>query len=262
MSGTYPGRLIRLGEADRAVVAAVQSRLRILGFAPLDASGTFGPRTKASVMLFQTRNVDVAGRPLKQDGVVGSLTWASLFGAGSVPQSEVPASPLLAAFLERAAAEVGVREQPKDSNSGPEVDGYLRRVGVPLSLPVAKKPWCCAFVYACFDDAAQRLGRANPMVRTAGCLDHWNRAEANGARRIKAGKAVQNPALVSAGMVFIIDHGSGRGHTGVIERVVGGAIDTIEGNTNASKTREGGGVYRLSRKMVEINTGYIDYGAV
>jgi hypothetical protein len=39
-------------------------------------------------------------------------------------------------------------------------------------------------------------------------------------------------------------------------------LATIEGNTDASKTREGGGVYRLTRKIVEINPGYISYAAV
>jgi hypothetical protein len=42
------------------------------------------------------------------------------------------------------------------------------------------------------------------------------------------------------------------------ESVTGGLIGTIEGNTDASKTREGGGVYRLTRKLLEINKGYIE----
>jgi hypothetical protein len=63
-------------------------------------------------------------------------------------------------------------------------------------------------------------------------------------------------------MVFIMDHGAGKGHTGLVERVEGGLITTIEGNTDASKTREGGGVYRLTRKIVEVNKGFIDYSGV
>jgi hypothetical protein len=60
-------------------------------------------------------------------------------------------------------------------------------------------------------------------------------------------------------MVFIMDFGGGRGHTGLVEHLAGGLLHTIEGNTDASRTREGGGVYRLTRKMVEVNTGFIDY---
>jgi hypothetical protein len=53
--------------------------------------------------------------------------------------------------------------------------------------------------------------------------------------------------------------GRGAGHTGLVESVAGGFITTIEGNTDASKTREGGGVYRLKRKILDINKGFIDY---
>jgi hypothetical protein len=102
----------------------------------------------------------------------------------------------------------------------------------------------------------------NPMVRTAGCLDHWNRAPAQGAKRVLAAQAVRNPELVRAGMIFIMDHGGGLGHTGLVESVQGGLITTIEGNTNTALSREGGGVYRLSRKLVEINKGFIDYSGI
>jgi hypothetical protein len=63
-------------------------------------------------------------------------------------------------------------------------------------------------------------------------------------------------------MIFIMDFGGGAGHTGLVEAVAGGLITTIEGNTDASKTREGGGVYRLHRKIVEVNKGFIDYAGV
>jgi hypothetical protein len=99
------------------------------------------------------------------------------------------------------------------------------------------------------------------MVKTAGCLDHWRRAPVQGAQRILKQQAIGNPGLVKAGMIFIIDHGGGLGHTGLVEKIIGGLLTTIEGNTDASKTREGGGVYRLTRKIVEINKGFIDYSA-
>jgi hypothetical protein len=59
-----------------------------------------------------------------------------------------------------------------------------------------------------------------------------------------------------------MDHGGGFGHTGFVERVDAGLLTTLEGNTDASKTREGGGVYRLTRKIAEVNKGFIDYSAV
>ena len=100
------------------------------------------------------------------------------------------------------------------------------------------------------------------MVKTAGCLDHWRRAPSQRAQRILKQQAVGNPVLVRAGMIFIIDHGGGLGHTGLVEKVAGGLLTTIEGNTDASRTREGGGVYRLTRKIVEINKGFINYSGL
>lgn len=255
----YPGRTVKEGEADAAVVRAVQAQLLARACGPVDARGVFGPQTAAAVRLFQARHVDAAGQPLKPDGKVGPLTWAALFGPDAVgPQAGVD-SPFLAAVLGKAASQLGVREQPRDSNSGPEVDEYLRRAGVPLTLPASRKSWCCAFVYWCFDEAAREAGRANPMVRTAGCLDHWNRAAGSGARRIVASRAAGDPALLRPGMVFIMDFGGGLGHTGFVERVNGGLIHTVEGNTDASGTREGGGVYARTRKVKDVNRGFIDY---
>ena len=78
------------------------------------------------------------------------------------------------------------------------------------------------------------------MVKTAGCLDHWHHASAKGAQCITAPQAVHNPAEVRPGMIFIMDHGGGLGHTGLVEKVNGGLLTTIEGNTDASGGREGG----------------------
>lgn len=262
----YPGRTIKLGEGDAAVVKALKTALNkalvLRGEAavPLDPDNpSFGPRMKQAVQLFQARHLDVQGQPLKIDGEVGALTWAALFGAAKVPQADAVLDPFLGEVLAQAgaAANAEVREVPKNSNRGPEVDEYLRRAGVPVGLS-----WCCAFTYWCFDEAAQDASRANPMVKTAGCLMHWNKAESRGARRIAAKDAVADPALLTPGMVFIMDFGGGLGHTGFVERVEGGFVHTIEGNTDASQGREGGGVYRLARKLTSINKGFIDYAGV
>ena len=235
----YPGRLIKAGEQDVQIVKALKVQLnKALVLAPeerLDpADPNFGPRMKQAIKLFQARNVDREGRPLKQDGEIGSLTWEALFGSDSVPASGKPADDLLAEVLAVAAGEERkqVREVPRNSNRGPEVDAYLTRAGVSPGLS-----WCCAFVYWCFDEAAKRRRVANPMVKTAGCLDHWNRAPGKGAKRVLAAQAVRNPELVRAGMVFIMDHGGGLGHTGMVEKVAVVLITTIEVNTDASPTR-------------------------
>jgi hypothetical protein len=74
---------------------------------------------------------------------------------------------------------------------------------------------------------------------------------------------VQDPALVQPGHIFVIDTGGGAGHTGLVLEVSGGKLITIEGNTNDGGSREGIGVFqRDSRKIAQINKGFIDYSAV
>lgn len=259
----YPGHVIKAGERDAAIVKAVKKQLNeilVVNDKPelrLDPEDpNFGPKMSQAVKLFQGRHVDLEGRPLKQDGEIGALTWAALFGHATVPTSTDARDPFLVKVLQIAAGEEAkqVREVPVNSNRGPEVEAYLACTGTPPG-----NAWCCAFVYWCFHQAAEALGRSNPMVKTAGCLEHWRVASAKGVRCIRSVETAGNPGLVKAGMVFIMDHGGGQGHTGLVEKVAGGLVTTIEGNTDASRTREGGGVYRLVRKIVDINKGFIDY---
>ena len=262
----YPGRIIKTGEQDSNIVKVLKTRLnralavqRITDLKLDPDDPTFGPKMKQAVRLFQVRNVDSAGRPLKTDGEVGSITWECLFGSDSVVTSSTASDSFLAGVLLIAAGEEAkhVRENPRNSNRGPEVDAYLRRTGLGPGFA-----WCCAFLYWCFDEAARAEQRGNPMFKTAGCLAHWSNAQSAGARRIGANEAKADPSSIQPGMIFVMDFGSGAGHTGLVEAMAGGLMTTIEGNTDASKTREGGGVYRLQRKVVEVNKGFIDYTGV
>lgn len=250
----YPGRTIKLGEGDRPVVKAVRRRLKELGYGvgPLDAD--FDAALVATVKLFQTRNVDHRGRNLVPDGQVGPLTWNALFEQVPVAVSRM-ASPLAQRAVELARAHIGVREHPRNSNRGPEVEKFLRAVRLGPG-----HAWCAAFVYWCLQQASEDLGVTNPCFCHGGVLRQWEHAVQHGLPRVSAGAARNDPSLVLPGMVFVIDYGRGLGHTGFVARVQGAHLDTIEGNTDASRTREGGGVYPLVRKVGEINKGYVLYG--
>lgn len=251
----YPGRIIEMGESDDTLVVAIRHRLG------LDTQQSdFDMDMAQAVMQFQSRHVDNSGAPLKVDGRIGALTWEALFGTASVTYHADADNDYLARGLMVAGGEADrkVREIPRDSNRGPDVERYLAAVDKPPGLA-----WCVAFIYSCFDTAANELKRSNPMVKTAGVLDHWSRCvREKGARRISTAQAVANPSMLRPGMIFVIDYSRGLGHSGLIERVSGGIIETIEGNTDASKTRDGGGVYRLRRKIADINTGFIDYAGL
>ncbi len=257
----YPGRQIRQGDPDAAIVRLLQRRLNELGSAnpPLLVDGDFGSKTEAAVRMFQARSEDSGGEPLVIDGVVGSLTWEALFGEAALPRVHVRPSqaPLLASVLQVARDEIGIEEQPPGSNGGPRVEQYLGSTGLG-----GGHPWCAAFVFWCFQQGAERLGTDNPCINTAGVLDHWNRAGREGIRRITHAQAEEDPQLVQPGMIFVIDTGDpgGAGHTGIVERVEGGKLVTIEGNTNVAGSREGIGVFRRNgRKVLSINKGFIDY---
>lgn len=248
----YPGRVIIKGEKDKNIVKAVQKQLNAQGCGPVDVDGGFGPKTFAAVKLFQSRFADQNGSPLVIDGKLGPLSWAALFGETSVPVNPEPSSQLLKKVIEIAQSQIGLMEEPRGSNWGKHVKGYLNSVG--LDFPAA---WCAAFVYWCFEEACGELGRSNPAVKTAGVLDHWSRTK---GKKISVGDASANPALVKPGQVFIFSSGGGKGHTGLVESVIGGFLVTIEGNTNEGGSREGIGVFRRNRRKIkDINRGFIQY---
>jgi hypothetical protein len=134
--------------------------------------------------------------------------------------------------LQIAIAQIGVEEIPTNSNSGPEVDIYLKSVGLAKGYP-----WCMAFIYWCTQTACFQMGVNNPLKRTGGVLDQYN----------------SRPLLVKripqTGDIFIIDQGKGLGHAGIIEKVTANILYTIEGNTNDHGGREG---YKVCRRKREI----------
>ncbi|WP_395702861.1 peptidoglycan-binding protein [Aquabacterium sp.] len=261
----FPGRLIQRGEADRTVVTLIQQALAARGYGPF-TPGVFDAAMVSVVKLFQSQNVDGDGHALQIDGVVGLYTWGALYPQPAPAPQSAPSTLMLHA-LAVAGTQEGQREDPLGSNRGPMVDEYLRAVNIdPTVGGPDQRNWCAAFVYWAFRTAAQSLATPNPLPRTAGCLDHWNKARTiAGAQRITAAQAYANPALVKPGQVFILDLGGGAGHTGLVERLLGGGrLATIEGNTSAEGSRTGVGVFRLQRRKLSDASlkGLIDYSGV
>ncbi len=257
---SYQGKAIKAGSTDIESIRAIQDALNTNGCGPVKVDGVFSAETQEALQLFQARSVDFEGSPLTVDGIVGPMTWAALFKQKVVRSARPAASSLAGAVLQVAAAAVGVMEQPPGSNRGPEVDQYLRNVGLnPASGSFA---WCAAFIYSCFKDAAAVLGVPNPCVKTAGALAIWNLAGPKGIRRLTPEEAKTDPTLVTPGMVFVISTGGGHGHVGFIEKVAGVVLTTIEGNTNDGGSREGIGVFRRNgRRIGDINQGFVDFTA-
>jgi hypothetical protein len=161
-------------------------------------------------------------------------------------------NPLLTTVLTIAHNELGVKEDPEGSNSGPRVNEYLKSISLGPGYP-----WCAAFVYWSFEQASVALNRVNPLIRTGGCLDHWRKTK---GIRITTASAIKNPSLIEPGSIFIINLGKGKGHTGIVVSVEGDTIHTIEGNTNTNHSANGIGVFALERKIESISVGFIKYG--
>lgn len=247
----YPKRLIKKGETKKAIVKAVQTKLNECGCGPLEVDGDFGNKTVSAVKLFQSTRKDKNGNVLIVDGKIGAITWEILFGDDAVIDTRVTTNIFLTKLVEMAKNEIGVLEVPLGSNKGPRVKQYLNSVGLDEGYF-----WCAAFVYFCAEQAANSLGRANPLYKTAGCLSHWNNTTGT---KVKTTDAINNSSLIKVGSIFIINHGSGMGHTGIVTGVHGGFINTIEGNSNPAGSSNGIGVFALERKISSIQMGFIIY---
>jgi hypothetical protein len=124
--------------------------------------------------------------------------------------------------IEAARKEIGVAEVTE--NSAPRIGQYAVYVG--FKTPV---PWCAAWVSFCFGEA----GFARPRTAWSPALFPVNRL----ARDALPGR-VFGIYFKSLGRI---------GHCGIIERVSGQFVYTIEGNTNVAGSREGDRVMRRVR---------------
>lgn len=229
----YTG-IIKLGSTNSTAVKEIKKRLNELVGSTLDVNnGNFGNSTKAEVKRFQQLN------QLKDDGVVGPLTWDILFN--NYTEQEPSSTNLSLRAVEIAETQLYVREKT-GKNDGKEVKQYLNSIGLDEGYA-----WCMAFVYWCFEKASKDLGVKNPLVRTGGVLRQYNESP---SYRVKTPKP---------GDVFIMDYGRGLGHTGLVVEVKGDSIVTTEGNTNSGGSRDGDGVYQRLRKISSINKGFLRY---
>ena len=147
-------------------------------------------------------------------------------------------------------ANLNAKESPKGSNKSPEVNAYLKSVGLGPGLP-----WCAAFVYYIFDQVSKKLSIANPLPKTGGVRNHWAAAPAD--VKITAAEVRKNPKLLKPGQIFMQGRGGSKalGHTGIIVGVnpEKGTFVTIEGNS-------GDKVSINTRRIGDTSFfGYLDY---
>ena len=255
----FPGRPLHRGELGSADVKALQARLNELGFGRLVVDGDFGEATENAVLHFQARNSTPDGKPLVIDGEVGESTWAALFGPGAVFSTQAldPNASMRDLVIDIAASQIGVVEQPRGSNRGPEVDVYIRTTG--LNPAHDSFPWCVCFLYWVFGQAAKIKRIENPLPKTAGVIALWNLGRHTEAQVVRKSEA--NARTIEPGMIFMLNLGGGKGHAGLVIEVQGDHIITIEGNTNPGGSSDGFGVFRRDARPIVTGVllGYLDF---
>ncbi|MCX7932278.1 MAG: peptidoglycan-binding protein [Rhodovarius sp.] len=153
-------------------VRALQQALRRAGYAPGEADGIFGPRTRDALIAFQR------SRGLAPDGVVGPRTWAALAEVAAPSAPEPAWQEWLRPLLPRLAAlhgpPVGQGERRwRLTAAGVEVDG---------SLPASRdtRPLAEAWTRhgAAMCQAAERHGVPVELLLATAMTESSGRAEA------------------------------------------------------------------------------------
>lgn len=128
---------------------------------------------------------------------------------------------------------IGVREAT-GRNDGPEVERFLRNVGLGKGYP-----WCAAFVKTCLLEAGyESAGKMNGMA-----LSTVNKSN----MVYSAGKKLKEPQPGDVATLWYNNLGR-IGHTLFFDNEVNSNVyESVEGNTNGAGSREGDGVYRKKR---------------
>ena len=151
-------------------------------------------------------------------------------------------------LVELAKKEVGV-EEIGGTNCGPRVNEYKAATWLP---PDQAWPWCAAFIdwlvmRAMEEESGRKFTFARPRTAGAWDLENWSMKQ-DGSTWTKL-----NPQAgdIAPGDIVIFTFS----HVGLaIDSPAKGLVQTIEGNSNAQGSREGGGVWKQTRKLSQIRS--------
>lgn len=161
-------------------------------------------------------------------------------------------------LVDIAKSQEGVREVPKDSNTG----AMVREYQAATNLQGTGWPWCAAFVCWCVREWGkdpevlsamgmdrEAFARWRPQTAAAYGFDAWARSK--GLLVIDENRQ-PGTATLHTGDIVTYDFS----HVGILETDTdgGSVLHTIEGNTDSAGSREGGGVYRKIRPRSQART--------
>lgn len=236
--------MLKRGNSGPAVAALVED-LHALGYGLDLPSEYFDREVAKAVRAMQMQNVDIAGRPLVVDGIVGPVTqWALDMRRGRVDpavqqlatdtllQSSADASQIGVAALHLAVAEMQAGHgEIGGNNRGPHVRRYLN------DLAPEGRDWCAGFVSWCF----RETGLPMPFTYTVGARDIRNQMRKAGFGVTPSAEDPPRP-----GDIIVWWRGSPsswQGHVGIVHSCHGGVLRTVEGNRSP---KVGSFVYSLA----------------
>ncbi|MDJ1494161.1 CHAP domain-containing protein [Cytophagaceae bacterium DM2B3-1] len=177
-----------------------------------------------------------SANPLVRVIIAAALILGMSFVLGNaIAKAQTPLPP----HIQLAKKYVGVVEYPKNSNSGKEVDMFLRYVGL-----APGHSWCAAFVSFC-------IGRSNvhePKVISAAARKFVT------DKSVRAYDVLTGKYKVPPGSIVVWQRGTTwQGHVGFVVNQSGqNQFQTIEGNTSSGRKGsqfDGGGVYERTRSI-------------
>jgi hypothetical protein len=150
-------------------------------------------------------------------------------------------------LVELAKKEVGV-EEIGGTNCGPRVNEYKAATWLPPDQPW---PWCAAFidwlVMRAMAESGQKYTFERPRTAGAWDLENWSMKQ-DGSTWTKLNPQASD---IAPGDIVIFTFS----HVGLaIDSPAKGMVQTVEGNSNAQGSREGGGVWKQTRKLSQIRS--------
>lgn len=195
---------------------------------------------------------------LQADGHDGPATWQAIEkllvkipAAPQVKESVIPntttskSGNFVQKLLTLARAEVGV-EEINGTNCSARVNQYKAATTLDSTQ---SWPWCAAFVCWLFKEAMSGTTYSFKRPTTAGAFDFENWA-ANQDKSIQTKKPHHGDIVAGDIVIFTFSHIG----LAISSPNSNGMVTTIEGNTDAAGSREGGGVYIKSRSVSKIRS--------